>query len=110
MGYEEKGSGMIKFWGFSYVLGANERESYKPAIVKLVGPVISSSSPIGQFQEGAGQHTLPQDRCLSFFDKLLKCRDVQSVALNLFGDCLNFKKAFQCSILKRRHLRRRRMS
>ena len=63
--YEEKGSGINKFWWSSYGLGANERESYNP--------VISSSPLIDRefWQEGTAQHTLPQDRPLLFDANLL---------------------------------------
>ena len=78
MGCEEKGSGIVKFWGSSYGLGANEKECYKPAIVKLFGPVISSSPLIGRELAGQGlRKTRRHKTGVSFFAKLLSSRDVQ---------------------------------
>ena len=115
MGYEGKGSGIDQFrWskfvfgvilvkglasssfrGLVKALGANESErkviilSSSPVKLVRAGHLVLSShwSRIGG--RGTGQHRPPQDRPLSLVVNHLKCTDVQSEALNLFGGLYN---------------------
>ena len=77
---KKKGLASTSFGGLVLFWVTIEKSNYNPAIVSgqtgLAGHFVLSSDwlIIGR---GAAQHPPPQDRCLSFFAKLLSSRDVQ---------------------------------